>query len=790
MKQFYFIALLTLLCTAFAQAQVTEQEFQALKALYNATDGDNWTNRTGWENINTTATQDDVSTDWHGITTITEGHILNIDLGDNNLVGNIPDEISGLAWLTILFLDNNELSGVLSANLASITSLNTLGLHYNQLSGPIPDEWSELVNLMFLYVSVNPLNCTFPEILPSNIKSFEAYYCAFTGELPDIFDNYKDLYNLKINGNNLSGNVPASISRLPRLQELSLSKNSFVGQLPTLDSCLTTIEDIHLGENNFTGTIPETYNNIDELDYLSIYSNNLYGEISIVLAEKVNRLRVKDNFYTFSCIEPILSFFDVLSYYSPQKDVPITESSLDVDSGDQLQLDASTLAQYELGGNNNRYKWYFNGEEVYSGNSPVYTIAEADASHAGEYYFKVTNTVVTELTLTSEVITLSIIGGNEAPTDILLSANSVDENVTGVVGTLSATDNNPDDTFTFSLASGDGSNDHDNNKFSIDGANLMASTNIDYETMPICFIRISVNDGNGGIYSKDFELAVNNVDEAPVWDMDETTVIIDETAPDGSDVFTLIAIDPEASTSIYSISNGNTEGAFKITGNKLQVADNTKLDYDEQTQHVLTVVASDGNLNDDIELTVNLNKINQLPEADDQSFEVFENAMAGTIVGILEATDPDDEALSYTLEGTDSEPFELADDTLKVKSGAVLDYETQQQYEFLAVVSDGVSNIEFTVTVNLKDKEETTALNSVVNRGIKIFPNPVSDQLIILPLVQPERMRIISLSGQVVLETAPLSTSVYIDVSGLKKGVYIVEIQAGNTIYSQKIIKQ
>lgn len=788
MKQFYFITLLTLLITVFAHAQVSEQEFQALKALYNSTDGDNWTKRTGWENINTTATKDDVSADWWGIGEVKDGHVRIFYLGSNNLHGYIPKELGAFEYLTLLNLSRNKISGTIPSEIGNLTRLQELNLERNSLEGPLPLELKDMSELNKVYLSINNLNSEFPKQLPPNLRYLEMSYCGIAGTLPDIFKQMK-LVTLALNGNELAGVIPQSISELKELQHLNLYNNLFSGELPTLGSC-ENLRTISVYNNNFTGTIPESYGNFLNLDKFEIYGNKLHGEVPVALAENVEFIKLKNNYFTFQAVEPILSSFLYANDYTPQKEVPLSQNTLDVDYGTQLALDASALALHDLGGNNNRYLWYFNGEEVYSGNSPVYTVAEADVSNAGEYYFKVTNTVVTELTLASEKMTVSIIGGNEAPTDISLSASSVDENFTGVVGTLSATDNNPDDTFTFSLVSGDGSNDKHNSQFSIDGSNLKASTTIDYETIPSCFIRISVNDGNGGIYTKDFELAVNNVDEAPVWDMDASTVSIDETAPDGSDVFTLIAIDPEASTPIFSISNGDSNGAFKITGNKLQVADNTKLDYDVKKQHVLTVVASDGNLNEDIELTINLNKINLPPEADDQQFDVFENSMAGTVVGILLASDPDDETLSYTLTGTDSEPFELNGDTLKVKDGAELDYETQQKYEFLSVVSDGVSKVEFTVTVNLKDlDDEITALNNAEKCSVKIYTNPVKNTLNICPLVQTNRIRIISLSGQLVLETAPLSTSVNINVARLKAGVYILEIQTGNISYSQKIVK-
>ena len=90
------------------QAQVTENEFQALKAFYNATDGNNWKNRTGWENINTTATAADVNGSWFGLV-ITDGHVTKIGMSSNLKGGYLPPQIVDLAWLKYLELDNDPL---------------------------------------------------------------------------------------------------------------------------------------------------------------------------------------------------------------------------------------------------------------------------------------------------------------------------------------------------------------------------------------------------------------------------------------------------------------------------------------------------------------------------------------------------------------------------------------------------------------------------------------------------------------------------------------------------------
>ena len=74
-----------------------------------------------------------------------------------------------------------------------------------------------------------------------------------------------------------------------------------------------------------------------------------------------------------------------------------------------------------------------------------------------------------------------VIRVNEAPTDIILSTTSVDENVAAnsTVGTLSSIDPDGDVAFTYSLVAGSG--DTDNASFSIVGSSLRISSSPNYE---------------------------------------------------------------------------------------------------------------------------------------------------------------------------------------------------------------------------------------------------------------------------------------------------------------------
>ncbi|MEG1265118.1 MAG: Ig-like domain-containing protein, partial [Myroides sp.] len=105
---------------------------------------------------------------------------------------------------------------------------------------------------------------------------------------------------------------------------------------------------------------------------------------------------------------------------------------------------------------------------------------------------------------------------NDAPTNIIISNDSVDENVAGntQIGALSTEDIDPFDVHTYSLVSGTG--DTDNASFSINGNILYINQSPDYETKNSYSVRIRTTDNGGLWYEKSFTIHVNNVNEAPV----------------------------------------------------------------------------------------------------------------------------------------------------------------------------------------------------------------------------------------------------------------------------------
>ena len=68
-------------------------------------------------------------------------------LNDNQLTGPIPAELGDLSSLTRLYLNDNQLTGPIPAEFGYLFSLRELWLSDNQLTGPIPAEFGYLFSL-------------------------------------------------------------------------------------------------------------------------------------------------------------------------------------------------------------------------------------------------------------------------------------------------------------------------------------------------------------------------------------------------------------------------------------------------------------------------------------------------------------------------------------------------------------------------------------------------------------------------------------------------------------------
>uniref|UniRef100_M8BHX1 Receptor-like protein kinase BRI1-like protein 3 n=1 Tax=Aegilops tauschii TaxID=37682 RepID=M8BHX1_AEGTA len=84
-------------------------------------------------------------------------YMVNLDLSCNNLIGDIPEEISTLVGLKNLNLSWNSFSGNIPENIGALAQVESLDLSHNELSGEIPTSLSALTSLSRLNLSYNNL---------------------------------------------------------------------------------------------------------------------------------------------------------------------------------------------------------------------------------------------------------------------------------------------------------------------------------------------------------------------------------------------------------------------------------------------------------------------------------------------------------------------------------------------------------------------------------------------------------------------------------------------------------
>ena len=262
-----------------------ETDRAALVALYNATDGENWLDRTNWLS--------DVPTgEWSGVTTNANGRVTDLSLYDNQLTGEIPAELGNLTNLEGLDLFSNQLTGEIPAELGNLTNLEGLDLASNQLTGEIPAELGDLTNLEGLDLASNQLTGEIPAELGNltNLELLHLHTNQLTGEIPAELGNLTNLEWLTLFSNQLTGEIPAELGNLTNLGRLDLAYNQLTGEIPAELGDLTNLELLHLHSNQLTGEIPAELGSLTNLTHLYLYSNRLTG----CIPEGLRNIRVND----------------------------------------------------------------------------------------------------------------------------------------------------------------------------------------------------------------------------------------------------------------------------------------------------------------------------------------------------------------------------------------------------------------------------------------------------------------------------------------------------------------
>ena len=92
-----------------------------------------------------------------------------LDLADNQLTGSIPPDLGSLTYLNTLNLSVNQLTGEIPAGMGNLTNLLHLSLKDNRLTGSIPPYLGNLTRLRSMHLSVNQLTGCIPTGLRAGV---------------------------------------------------------------------------------------------------------------------------------------------------------------------------------------------------------------------------------------------------------------------------------------------------------------------------------------------------------------------------------------------------------------------------------------------------------------------------------------------------------------------------------------------------------------------------------------------------------------------------------------------
>ena len=228
--------------------------------------------------------------------------------------------------------------------------------------------------------------------------------------------------------------------------------------------------------------------------------------------------------------------------------------------------------------------------------------------------------------------------------------------------------------------------------FKIDPVTGVITTNtlLDYETKTSYPVKVTATSTDGSKKDTSFTIKVLNVNE-PVHVRD-TTFSIDEGKV--GDLGKVIAEDEDGDPIKFTVNDTN---AYRIdsTG-KLTLV--TPFDYETKKADTVTVYVTDGTFKDSAKVIIKINNVNENPVLQkNDSLTVPENCK-NCIVGIITATDPDDDPITYTVK----EPGFTIDSNGVLKLTDPLDYETTPTVKITVIAKDphgGADTATYTIKV-------------------------------------------------------------------------------------------
>jgi len=266
-----------------------------LMDIYGKLGGENWVNNDGWRDAPRFVADDDYSGEWfdycqwHGVECweIGDGkdnRVRRVELGNNNLVGTMPENIFSIEHMTILDVSNNPSLTVsfrhigLSEHIYSVNVGGTATKDYDGMQHA-SDFFKRL------YGDNTPITGTVPSEITRihNLEVLSLQECELNGELPHEIFAMSNLQELYLADNNFQGPIPDKWGSLVNLQSVSLAKNQFRGEIPESFGFSPSLKALSLKDQvakggGLSGSIPAFHKSMS-LTHLILADNKLEGDL-------------------------------------------------------------------------------------------------------------------------------------------------------------------------------------------------------------------------------------------------------------------------------------------------------------------------------------------------------------------------------------------------------------------------------------------------------------------------------------------------------------------------------
>ncbi|KAL7212391.1 hypothetical protein ACSBR2_015137 [Camellia fascicularis] len=215
-------------------------------------------------------------------------------LGANKLTGIIPESITNASKLVHLDLSSNAYTGSIPKLLGNLQLLEILDLEANNLmsgSSSFSSKLAFLISLVnckhleILRINHNPLDGILPSTignLSASLNSIYANYCGIRCNIPIGIDDIcqlKNIGDLRLNQNELSGLIPKCLGNITTLRYLYLDSNKLTFVIPTSLGSLKDILEINFSSNCLNGNLPQELGNLKVVTFIDLSMNQFTSKI-------------------------------------------------------------------------------------------------------------------------------------------------------------------------------------------------------------------------------------------------------------------------------------------------------------------------------------------------------------------------------------------------------------------------------------------------------------------------------------------------------------------------------